>query len=463
MTSPCPLPDQPASSAVGAASCGRLPAASRLAWGPRRRRCVTAVFVSLAVLPCASCQGDTASKFGFQGDPKESRVSHEPIVIPRPKDARAAVPFLRDRRPVDQDDGGWEAKLGLAQDYAAGGYDKEALAIVMAAQALQPPAGWSARFAALEASLRVLRTEEDLLRVEVRPERDYVLFGEPVALRLRVRNVGREVVVLPPPARGARRGDVLSPGAVSLDVVRTDRDIYASRMRRTWTQHFLWQAAGSQEVRIAPGATHEIPVQIPAEEVGDPLVGLRVIEVGGTLRPARVQVGGQGRNVRLRVRPGRVVVLPAGYEPLVQDPLASMGKAVDGVAPVHLLLAAEFVARTRGTDAVRILARALAEGDPSLRRAALGGLEILRGRFEGQPVRPLAQPLMEAFERAPARREAIMEGLAALTDVRLAPDARLWRDWWSRDVSDASRLGGGGQPGAGADGGSRTKGPAFER
>jgi hypothetical protein len=392
--------------------------------------------------PClGGCQGDTASKFGFQGDPKESRVSREPIVIPRPTAARAGVPFLRDRRPVDQDDGGWDAKIGLAQDYAAGGYDQEALAIVTAALALHPPAPWSARFAALEASLRILRTEEELLRVEVRPERDYVLFGEPVDLRLRVRNVGREVVVLPPPARGARADDVASPGAVTLDVVRTDRDIYASRMRRTWTQNFLWQGAASKGVRIAPGGVHEIAVQIPAEEVGDALVGMRVIEVGGTLRPARIEVGGQVRNVRLRVRPGRVVVLPAGYEPLVQDPLSSMGKAVDGVAPVHLLLAAEFVARTRGPEAVRILARALAEGDPSLRRAALGGLEILRGRMTGQPLRPLAAPLMEAFERSPARREALMEGLAALTDVRLAPDARLWRDWWSREVTDTTRVG----------------------
>ena len=110
------------------------------------------------------------------------------------------------------------------------------------------------------------------------------------------------------------------------------------------------------------------------------------------------------------------------------------GEAIDGVAPVHLLVASEFVPRARAPEGLGLLARALTEGDPSLRRAALGALERMRERFAGKPLQPLAEPLVERLGTWPARDAALMEGLAALSGRALAADVRLWRDWWSRDV-----------------------------
>ncbi|MCA9314764.1 MAG: hypothetical protein H6806_06995 [Planctomycetes bacterium] len=392
-----------------------------------------------AALLLAGCQGDVAKTLGLQQEPDEDEISLEPIVMPRGKDAIKQIPFLRDRRPVDDEDEAWKAKYDLAQDYSAGGYDAEALQIVQAALSLDPPSPWAGRFTTLESSLRVLRMEDELLRAEAWPLKDYVVFGEPVDLEIRLRNVGREPLSLLPPQRGARADDVLSPGAVSLEVKRVDRDIYASRMERSWTQNFLWQRPEDGATKIAPGAVHRVPVRIPADEVGPALVGLRTIEVAGMLRPARVEVQGQARPLRLRIRPGRVVVLPKSYEPLVQDPLGTLRQAIDGVAPVHLLVASEFVPRARAPEGMGLLARALTEGDPSLRRAALGALERMRERFAGKPLQPLAEPLVERLGTWPARDPALMEGLAAFSGRALAADVRLWRDWWARDV-DATTL-----------------------
>ncbi len=145
---------------------------------------------------------------------------------------------------------------------------------------------------------------------------------------------------------------------------------------------------------------HEAAARIPVEEAGDAISGLRVLEVSGTLRPTRMRVGDEERSVRLPVRPGKVVVVPKGYEPLAAEPLRSMRRAVQTVAPIHLIVANEFVGRGDDPEAMGVLADALAEGHASLRRAALAAIAMVRDRSVGRPLAPLAKPLMEALERS---------------------------------------------------------------
>jgi hypothetical protein len=81
-----------------------------------------------------------------------------------------------------------------------------------------------------------------------------------------------------------------------------------------------------------------------------------------------------------------------------------------------------------------LLAQALAEGHPAMTRAAHGGLALLRERAIGEPLVPFARPLMDALTRSPRRSEAILEALSTVSGVRLAPDPRLWQDWWRREA-----------------------------
>jgi len=355
--------------------------------------------------------------------------SLEPIVFPNPRGAAAADMRTGDERRLAEEDAGWQEKYEVASGYAAGGYDDEAQTLVQAALALHPPEAWARRFRDLRSSLRVRRLEETLLRVDARGERDYVPFASPVDWTVRIRNVGRREVVLADPRQveGAA-----SASAVTLRVVRRDLDIYAAELRRTWTQTVFLQTPRAGPVRIPPGGVHEVRVRMPGPDVGEPISGLRVLEVSGTLRAALVGPDGGVDGVALPIRRGRVVAVPQNFEPLARDPLGSMETAIPAVAPPHLLVAAEFVERDDVPRGVEILARALETGDPALRTAAVGALGLLRERALGRPLAPLAEPLVRGLTRSPSRADALMEGLRRLSGATLPEDARLWKDWWQR-------------------------------
>jgi len=339
---------------------------------------------------------------------------------------------FQEKRGPGRDDAGWGEKLALAQRYAAGGYDAEALQVLDGAIAQGPPAPWGDRLRGLRQSLVIRRAEEVLLRVEARGMKDYVPFETAVDFVIRLRNVSDKVVTLHAPAAGV---EGVSPSALLLEMKRRDRDIHATQLSRSWNLTVYLHQCGEPPIRIPPGAVHELPVRIPAEAAGPVIAGVRTLELGGTLRPTDLRKGGEGRRVTLPIRPGRVMALPRGFEPLVNDPLASITTAIDTVAPAHLLVATEFVPPSRRPEAMQAFARALGSGHPALYRATLGGIDLLRERAAGQPVGPLAGPLVEELARSPGRADALMEGLSTLTGVRLAPDARLWQDWYRRDAN----------------------------
>ncbi len=237
--------------------------------------------------------------------------------------------------------------------------------------------------------------------------------------------------IRPPDGSGA---EAVSGSTLVLTMKRTDRDIYAAELSRSWTQSVPLLAAGSEDLSIPPEGVHEVRVRVPAEEVGDAIAGLKVLDLSGELRAGRILAGLEEPFGRVAIRPGRVVALPANYEPLAADPLGSLSKAVDALAPVHLLVATEFVAADDRPAAVAILARALSTSPVEMRPAALNALDLLRRAAVGTPVRPLAEPLMNALGAHPEREADLMEALHTVTLVSLAPDARLWQDWWRREL-----------------------------
>ena len=358
--------------------------------------------------------------------------SFEPIVMPRQTrgdTGTAGLAMRGDERPVSEDDAGWAEKHDLATGYVAGGYDEAAETVIREVLAQKPPAAWRERFVNLRTSLHLKRTEADWLRVQARGERDYVTFGSDVDWLIRIRNVSDVVLILRAPKTGPGRP---SPSALSLGIVRRDLDIYGAELERQWNQTVYLQQAGGCDIRIPPGGSHEATVRVPADDVGAAISGLRTLELTGTLRAAVTEEEGEPRTLGLRIRRGRVVVVPEGYEPLARDPLGSMATAIDAVAPTHLLVATEFVPRARSDRAMDQLARALATGDGALRTAAMGGVGLLRDRNAGSPLALFVSPLIDALEAHPERGAALMEALTLASGHALAPDPRLWMDWWRR-------------------------------
>ncbi len=393
-----------------------------------RPRSRFALLLGLLVLTSTAACSRTTPQDGQGSGPRAPTFA--PIEFGTGRSGAQNRDEFQQKRQVDPRDAGWLEKYELAQRYAAGGYDEEALQVLNGAIAQAPPAPWGDRLRGLRQSLIIRRAEEVLLRVEARGLKDYVPFETPVDFVIRLRNVSDTEVSFHAPRAGSSG---VSPSAVLLEMHRRDRDVHATQLHRTWTTTLYLQKPGDAPIRIAPGEVHEMPARIPASAAGPAIAGVRTLELTGTLRPSDLRKGGEARLLTLPIRAGRVMALPRGFEPLAADPLRSMQTAVRTVAPAHLLVASEFVPPSRRPEAMTILAEALGQGHQALYRAALGSVDLLRERAVGTPVGPLAGPLVEQLERAPGRADALMEALSTLTGVRLAPDARLWRDWYRRD------------------------------
>ena len=381
-----------------------------------------------AAMPCAAPQPDLAAG----ADPA--------VPLPPPPDPlRPSVPHrggktgdTSSRRPAGEDDAFFQAKFDAAREALQAGREDQALEVLAATLRLDPPSPWDGRLKAMRLEIRERQVGVDAIRVDARGERDYVPFDQDVDLVLRVRNVGTCDLVIRAP-----EGD--GPGAISgatfvLSVQRLDRDVYGAELRRSWTQTVPLVTTETGPLRIPPETSHEVRVRMPAEDAGGALSGVRTLVVGGELRAGRIECGLQEPLGRVSIRPGRVLALPRGFEPIAADPLGSLGKAIRATAPIHVLVAAEFLPASARVEAMRTIADGLSTGEPALEPALVNAVRTLRRAAAGERLQPLAEPLIFALRGHPDRSDDLMEGLAALTGVSLAPDARLWEDWWRREV-----------------------------
>jgi hypothetical protein len=404
----------------------------------RRMRSRIALLVwAGALAACASADtravyrrpgGDAATDpslaaLGAAGDPLAAQPFELPGKPPAETDERA-------RRRVREGQAFYEEKIETARAYAAEGDDETALRVVAAALALEPKSPYEERLRALRAEIRAKHVQAEVLRADARGVKDYVPFETDVDVVVRLRNVGPTDVVIRPPDPGATSPTTGS--AFFLTVTRRDRDIYAATLVRTWTQVLPLVPAGAPEIVIPPAGVHETRMRVPAADAGGTISGLRHLDVSGELRADRVECGVAQPFGSIPIRRGRVVVLPGNFEPLAADPVGSIRKAASLDLPVHLLVAAEFVGPNERVAALGALADVLATGRPELRTAALNALSMVRAASVGAPMEPLAAPLMAALAAHPERSAALMDGLRTFTGVSLAPDARLWEDWWRR-------------------------------
>jgi hypothetical protein len=417
----------------------RSPRALLVVWLVGVAACSTgSTAASRRAAPCAPPAGDAASPDpGAAAAPTASVTSGrgraDPLNLPvthRPAGGRATDASAR--RPAQEDDAFFAAKLSAARDEVSAGREEQALEILLATLRLEPPSPWDGRIRAMRLEIRERQVGVDALRVDARGERDYVPFDADVYLVLRVRNVGTsDVVIRAPEGEGTA---AISGAAFVLTVQRIDRDVYGGEMRRSWTQNVPLVTAATGPLRIPPESAHEVRVRMPAEDAGGTLSGVRTLVVGGELRAGRIETGLVEPLGKVPIRAGRVLALPRGFEPIAADPLGSLGKAVQATAPIHVLVAAEFIPAKERVEAMKLLADGLATADPALRPSLVNAVRTIRRAAAGDRLQPLAEPLVFALRGHPDRAEAAMDGLSALTGVSLAPDVRLWEDWWRREA-----------------------------
>ena len=98
-------------------------------------------------------------------------------------------------------------------------------------------------------------------------------------------------MIRPPDGGGP---EAVSGSTLVLTMKRTDRDIYAAELSHSWTQNVPLLAPGAQELRIPTDGVHEIRVRVPAEEVGDAIAGMKVLDLSGELRAGKILVAPNG-------------------------------------------------------------------------------------------------------------------------------------------------------------------------
>ena len=213
---------------------------------------------------------------------------------------------------------------------------------------------------------------------------DPIEFGEPIRVRVRLKNLGRRPIHIPVRLEGT------SDSLFEIVLVRREWDTRAQVV------------TSSRSLRIPLEHDWEIPVGGTAEQVIDlgmfgndkGLNGFRVFAVRGRMRPARLDMGDLRRWESIRISPCYLRSFRPNWKHLADDPLRRVKQAVEKSASTHLLTAVALLEPKDKQAAVDFLVEAL-RGDRVIDWAILASLEYL-------------------------------------TRIELGRDTNAWRAWWPR-------------------------------
>jgi len=232
------------------------------------------------------------------------------------------------------------------------------------------------RLQGLRLEVRRRRHERPTVEGRLRAERDLYAFGDDIRLVLTLINrTDREVKI-------KLDASDSSTGYLFLRILRRQIDVYGN-IREDVEQG---QRALPGDAKLAPGASRwsEFPLPAGTREHD----GLTEFVISGHVRPSVVEIGDREDHRSIPLRDVTVKVLPRNYEPLAEDPLGSVKKALKKRAAVHLLVAAELVPRRDRDAAVGVLIQALRDDAGGMTRPVIASLRRLTG--ETLPLEPEA-------------------------------------------------------------------------
>lgn len=264
-----------------------------------------------------------------------------------------------------------QAESALAAAEAAWQSGDPLSAVAIANQALRKgvPAELEPRFRELRLRARTAVVADRIVQLRALPVKDVVGDGDPVPVRITIRNLSAADL------RSPQRESGSSDAMFVLAVVREDWDVYGN----VRSSEFTLRAPLTEDLSVPPSGEREVQVTIGPDLVELTHEGFSVFRIGGTFRPVVIRVGASEFFDALPIEPATVRVLQRGWDQLAADPVASLRKAVAKRSPPHVLAAAELVAPVDRAEARTIL-RDAAERDPPLTfvlRAALARLDVL--------------------------------------------------------------------------------------
>ena len=314
----------------------------------------------------------------------EAGVSRDRVALTEEKKAPAHAP----KRPPEW----FEEQIALVEQDRKEGRIREALVRILMAKEEDPGADHLGELDRLVTELNRDVLEMDTLVGWFVAERDPIVFGEALRVRVRLHNPTRRHIRIPvrldpvtvhtsPPKPGSGTVVRSSASRFILDIVSREFDVRAQVVRNRRRMH---RELG-RELDFPPGSTREIVLDLGPVGNDRPLAGFRSYTVGGELRAANVEVGGLRRWEAIRIAPATLRSFRPGYQHLAEDPVRRIGQAIEKGAFVHLLTATALVPHERRQAATDRLIAALGHRS-SLDWALFACLQYLTGTELGRDV-----------------------------------------------------------------------------
>ena len=259
-----------------------------------------------------------------------------------------------------------EQQLAAALSAWQAGDALGALAIANRAIVEGVPSALEGSFRDLRAKARAAVVASKVCRVRVLPEKDAVAEGAAVGVRIEFANLSGATLSVPRGVEGS------SHAVVVLTLERQDFDVFQNERTTSYTIN----APVSEDLVLAPGGVHTTRLEIPAEMTKLAHEGFSVLTLSGTFRPVKLRVGDSEFFDAIPIERAALRVFQQGFEPLAEDPLGSLKRAIEKRSPPHLLTCVELLAPS-DRDAARALLVEAKEKDPPLTRVADAALARL--------------------------------------------------------------------------------------
>jgi hypothetical protein len=280
-------------------------------------------------------------------------------------------------------DGMGDREAAMARDAAreafVRGDDRECLRIVREALDAGAPEPVAAELRALRYEARRRLLSREVVEARIVPRRDFVVFGEDIVLDLSLHSVGSGVLRVPVSDSGA------SDAMFVLDWTRRDFDIFGNELSVSGRD----VVALPGDIDLGPGEGKGVEFRLTGDRTAGSHRGITVIDVSGIFRPSVIVAGEDRYYESVDARGASVRLLPPGYEPIAEDPVGTLRKAITMNAREHLLVAGELAPRERRREVVDILLAALGAGVPEETGRSIS---VVLGRVTGEkrPAEPMA-------------------------------------------------------------------------
>lgn len=335
---------------------------------------MTAVLVGCRGGVPSSPESRPATEVGTSQVTPEARDA-APLVVPRDeRDERGgsrARPTLR-----DEEIAAIEREIGEATTL----YDRQdygrALARIRALRDFALPEPWNHRSLALEVQIKsaLLRTTYVSAFIEVR--RQVYTIGDVIEGDVVLMNISTERLVVP----GAEDSPIGGETVQSLTLLRTNVHY------REWLpdysmvdRHSTLNYVVDQPITLESGEVRRFPLVIDTMAINPGGTMLRTYTLTAELRSTAIRIGDETFREPICFTTATARVLPRNAEHLADHPAARIVEAIAKNSPLHLTLAAAFVAPADRDAVLRSLRNELARTDvaEAVRRGIMSALRIL--------------------------------------------------------------------------------------